>query len=391
MVFLESATVESKTRVILKEPMLEIMEVSECAVVVKMIELTGDRFELSVYAPSGEVGNTVQRGPIRMSETTIRVASLEPSQVYVVWVKVFSDEGSMESKQKGFKTLPPKVKTIWDEADHTILGVSPMATRKEVIKAWRQKSLTYHPDKETDPEKKDAAEDMMKRLNLAKQNMLAAATDEEPEAKGETNTPTCASSPPAAGVNPDGQKPDDEDGDQVVENAEGGEGGGFKSNSSTRSEDFDLFGEGSRPYASPPPPPHAMPQQAKAQFPDYAGLRINLNVHVTSWPRVAVVSRSINEVIIEVSGLPSIGAVEVQMLKDSVWETVCGPKDVESNTMQFSVPDLEENTSYSFRARLGHALEPLRFVGARFAAPSEECEPPLAAVEGDSNHELKKP
>jgi len=85
--------------------------------------------------------------------------NLDSSQVYVAWVRVFSDNLTKESKQKGFKTLQARVKTIWDEPDHDMLGVSPKASRKEIIKAWRQKSLQHHPDKETDPDKKEEAED----------------------------------------------------------------------------------------------------------------------------------------------------------------------------------------------------------------------------------------
>merc|ERR1712203_206609 len=92
--------------------------------------------------------------------------------------RVFSDSDTRESRQKGFKTLQARVKTIWDEKDHDILGVSPKASRKEVIKAWRMLSLEHHPDKVIDEDKKEEAEEMMKRLNLAKQNMLRAATDD---------------------------------------------------------------------------------------------------------------------------------------------------------------------------------------------------------------------
>ncbi|CAE7503516.1 unnamed protein product, partial [Symbiodinium sp. CCMP2456] len=44
----------------------------------------------------------------------------------------------------------------------------------EIVKAWRSKSLQYHPDKVPD-EQKEEAEEMMKRLNLAKQNMMKFA------------------------------------------------------------------------------------------------------------------------------------------------------------------------------------------------------------------------
>ncbi|CAJ1331216.1 unnamed protein product [Effrenium voratum] len=172
-IFLDCCALIARTEQRLLVPSIDLIEVHDTTVVLSLRNLSGERFELTVYAsgcaPSA-ASTLVQRGPVRGSESVHRIGPLEASQVYVAWVKVFSDTKSAESKQKGFKTLEAKEKTIWDEKDHIILGVAEDATSKEIVKAWRSKSLQYHPDKVPD-EKKEEAEEMMKRLNLAKVNM----------------------------------------------------------------------------------------------------------------------------------------------------------------------------------------------------------------------------
>ncbi|OLQ02820.1 hypothetical protein AK812_SmicGene14293 [Symbiodinium microadriaticum] len=174
----DACAMVARTDIKLLTPTIELVEVHDTAVVLSLRNLTGQRFELTVYASGAEapgVASTlVQCGPVRGAESVHRISPLEASQVYVAWVKVFSDTKTAESKQKGFKTLEAKEKTIWDEKDHVILGVSEDATTKEIVKAWRSKSLQYHPDKVPD-EQKEEAEEMMKRLNLAKQNMMKFA------------------------------------------------------------------------------------------------------------------------------------------------------------------------------------------------------------------------
>eukprot|EP00439_Symbiodinium_sp_Y106_P032683 s717_g3.t3 len=174
----DACAMVARTDIKLLIPTIELVEVHDTAVVLSLRNLTGQRFELTVYASGAEapgVASTlVQCGPVRGSESVHRISPLEASQVYVAWVKVFSDTKTAESKQKGFKTLEAKEKTIWDDKDHVILGVSEDATTKEIVKAWRSKSLQYHPDKVPD-EQKEEAEEMMKRLNLAKQNMMKFA------------------------------------------------------------------------------------------------------------------------------------------------------------------------------------------------------------------------
>ncbi|CAK0857694.1 unnamed protein product [Prorocentrum cordatum] len=166
--------------------------------VLRLSQLTGDRFELTVYASGGSAdggsaATLVQEGRVRNLVAIHRVGQLESSQVYVAWVKVFCEGQALESQQKGFKTLPPRVLTIWDKPDHEILGVDKMATSKEIIKSWRSLSLQFHPDKETDPEKKEDAEEMMKRLNIAKQNMLRSC----PTSPDGPETPTPDAGPPS--------------------------------------------------------------------------------------------------------------------------------------------------------------------------------------------------
>lgn len=156
---LDTGELQARTRQELLEPELDIMEIHDNAVVLKLSGLTGDRFEVTVYASGtsetpGAPATFQQRGPVRGTESVHRMGNLESAQVYVAWVRVFSENQTMESKQKGFKTLQARVKTIWDEPDHDILGVSSMATRKEIIKAWRQLSLEHHPDKVIDEDKK---------------------------------------------------------------------------------------------------------------------------------------------------------------------------------------------------------------------------------------------
>eukprot|EP00913_Durusdinium_trenchii_P024440 g22943.t1 len=201
---LDCCCLVARTEQKLHIPTIDVVEVHDTAVVLSLGNLSGDQFELTVYASGCAISaasTLVQTGPVRGSESVHRIGPLEASQVYVAWVKVFGGSKSAESKQKGFKTKEAKEKTIWDEKDHVILGVAEDATAKEIVKAWRMKSLQYHPDKVTE-EKKEEAEEMMKRLNLAKVNMMKTAqSGDEPrdgEEPAEDPTPEDVVPPPPA-------------------------------------------------------------------------------------------------------------------------------------------------------------------------------------------------
>ena len=57
---------------------------------------------------------------------------------------------------------------------YTLLDIQPDATKDEIMKAYRQQALKYHPDKSLD----DRTEEWMKYLNQAKEILLS---DKRPE------------------------------------------------------------------------------------------------------------------------------------------------------------------------------------------------------------------
>jgi len=362
-VMLDTCEVQAKTTQELQEPEIEVVEVFDTSVVVRMGGLTGDRFELTVYASGaveslGAAATLVQRGPVRTAESVHRIGQLESSQVYVAWVRVFCESHVMESKQKGFKTLPARVKTIWDEADHVILGVSHMATSKEITKAWRHKSLQFHPDKETDPDKKDAAEEMMKRLNLAKQNMLRSAPlDDGP------SSPSAA--PPGAPDIVPRREPDT--------SGQGSRHRDPSSNSSSSSdEDWSSQDGKACQQATPKSPKFEAARLGSGSSEDEVStsedsLRCSLRVEAPKSPKLKVVTRGLTSLDLEASGLPSGNMVEVQCYVDGIWKAVTGLSTVTSPCMRFTIKDLEENSSYRFRLRTIVELEPLRLLFAEFA------------------------
>eukprot|EP00443_Scrippsiella_acuminata_P001288 CAMPEP_0115183618 /NCGR_PEP_ID=MMETSP0270-20121206/8544_1 /TAXON_ID=71861 /ORGANISM="Scrippsiella trochoidea, Strain CCMP3099" /LENGTH=946 /DNA_ID=CAMNT_0002596687 /DNA_START=101 /DNA_END=2938 /DNA_ORIENTATION=- len=364
VIMLDTIEVQAKTTQELKEPELEVVEVLETSVVVRMGGLTGDRFELTVYASGaveslGSAATLVQRGPVRSTESVHRIGQLESSQVYVAWVRVFCESQVMESRQKGFKTLPPRVKTIWDEADHVILDVSPTATTKEITRAWRQKSLQFHPDKETDPDKKDAAEEMMKRLNLAKQNMLRSAPLDDN-----------AASPSAA----HSAAPDIVPRRDPGSSSHGAQQRAPSSDSSSSSDDLWSSQDGEARFPAMPKSPKGAaahvegePCEEDSLF-DKDSLRCSLRVEAPKSPKLKVLTRGLTSFNLEASGLPLGGMVEVQSFMDGAWQAVTEMSNITSPCMRFTVDDLEENSSYRFRLRTLVELEPLRLLFAEFAA-----------------------
>jgi len=290
--------------------------------------------------------------------------------VYVAWVRVFCEGQVRESKQKGFKTLQARVNTIWDEPDHVILGVEKTATSKEINKAFRQKSLQCHPDKETDPEKKDAAEEHMKRLNLAKSNMMKSAPkDPAMEAADE----------------PEPQSPSN-----VVPADENGESGAASpSNPQRRHRNFWGDGEDSDAesydsmedvYTSRPPRvPRADEPEVIAPEEDKTSIPVALKIEAAKPPKLQVIERHLTSFVVEASGLPLGGSVEVQRFGDSdFWVPALPPARVTSETMRFVLSDLEENSSHRLRLRTIIELEPLRLSFAQFAP--EKVAAPLSSA-----------
>jgi hypothetical protein len=289
--------------------------------------------------------------------------------VYVAWVRVFCESQVMESRQKGFKTLPAHVKTIWDEADHVILGVAATATTKEVTKAWRHQSLKFHPDKETDPDKKDAAEDMMKRLNLAKQNMLRSAPlDDGP-----------ASPSFAATGSPDIVLRRHSDLD-----LRGARQQSPSSHTSSSSEGDWSSQEGQAYRMSAPKSPKTAINPGRGLWEEDGfaeeedSLRCSLRVEMSTSPKLKVVTRGLTSLSLEASGLPLGSMVEVQSFEDGDWKAVTASSRITSPCMRFTVDDLEENSSYRFRLRTSVELEPLRLLFAEFADDEEQrCTSPF--------------
>lgn len=347
-------------------PQIEIMEIMDTCVVLRLSQMTGDRFELTVYASvdSGEscsAATLVQEGPVRNHEQVHRVEQLECSQVYVAWVKVFSEgqAQTMESQQKGFKTLPPKEITIWDLPDHEILGLDKMATSKEIIKAWRKQSLRFHPDKETDPEKKEDAEDMMKRLNIAKQIMLRSCPlgDNNPE------TPTSPNDENPAGP-----------GDPSPFGAAAADQPDYWSDSVGPDFDDDEDGmnfmkPGDVPdgFAAPDADGGAA-AAAAAEDAERDRLRCLLRVEAPRPPRLQVIQRLLTTLVVEATHVPLGCTVEVQTFDEAQgeWQGACEPVKASSDTMQFTLNDLEENRSYRLRLRTILDVLPILLTFAEF-------------------------
>eukprot|EP00929_Paragymnodinium_shiwhaense_P091785 TRINITY_DN5168_c0_g1_i1.p1 TRINITY_DN5168_c0_g1~~TRINITY_DN5168_c0_g1_i1.p1 ORF type:complete len:1311 (-),score=351.95 TRINITY_DN5168_c0_g1_i1:214-4146(-) len=380
-VTLDTTEVAAKTSQELLVPEIDIVGVTDTSAVIRLGNLTGDRFELTIYAsgPSGSEAEAAhgagskptiqQKGPVRSTESTQRINQLECLQVYVAWVRVFCDaEGEVrESKQKGFKTLQAREKTIWDEFDHVILGVAQTATAKEITKAFRMKSLQYHPDKETDPDKKDAAEEMMKRLNLAKQNMMKCAS---------TETPSGASDMVPSPSQDFSQTPG---GGQFGPGGRGFYGAGYDFSDSEEFSDSDFEAAVNARYGPEAAQAAELRRQQEAerrrkQEAEKAEaarglLTCSLRVEASTPPKLKILTRGRTTIDVEASGLAIGTQVEVQTFDEATcsWKAALPAESVTSETMRFCVEDLEENSQYRVRLRTTVEIEPLRLLFARFA------------------------
>mmetsp|Transcript_7477 Transcript_7477/g.16517 ORF Transcript_7477/g.16517 Transcript_7477/m.16517 type:complete len:615 (-) Transcript_7477:204-2048(-) len=372
VVTLETEEVQAWTAQTLVEPGIVVVEVFDTSVILRLTELTGDRFELTVYASgrseSSSQASTLVRGLVRSSESLQTIDKLESSQVYVAWVRVFCDKQVQESKQKGFKTLAAKEKTIWDEPDHEILGVSPHATAKEITKAFRQMSLLYHPDKENDPEKKDAAEDMMKRLNLAKTNMLRCASTDTTTEGGFNDSPLHTPMRP-----PSGQP-----------FFSGGDVGSFSDSEYNSDSDASFRGGYQERTESMRTPKQE--DAGPAHKEEEPCLRCSLRIQAPRPPKLQVQKREITSLELEATCLPLGGTVEVQRFDRDSWIAACAPVVASSTTMKFIVEDLEEHCQYRFRLKTSLQLDPLRFAFARLARDDEASQ---AVVVDESESRLQ--
>jgi len=366
VVTFQTEELQAWTSQTLVEPGIVVVEVFESSVILRLTELTGDRFELTVYASgrseasSSQKGSTLVRGLVKSSESLQTIDKLESSQVYVAWVRVFCDSQVQESMQKGFKTLAAKEKTIWDEPDHEILGVAANATAKEITKAFRQKSLLHHPDKETDPDKKDAAEDMMKRLNLAKTNMLRCASTDDSSAFdgfGDSPFPTPAAAGPSSSMNFFGQT-------------------GF-SDSDCNSDCDRMDSASSTQQAA----------QMEEEQDSETCLRCSLRIQAPRPPKLTVQVRNLTSLEMEATGLPLGGMVEVQRLEGTTWVQACPPVLATSTVLKFTIGNLEEHHSYDFRLKTSLHMDTLRLTFAGFATEEEDGKDGQAGVFEESDPE----
>lgn len=360
---LEGCTLVARTDQQLLVPTIDVVEAHDTSVVLNLGNLSGETFELTVYAPGcalSAASTLVQKGPVRGSESVHRIGPLEASQVYVAWVKVFGGTKFEESKQKGFKTKQAKEKTIWDEKDHIILGVAEDATAKEIVKAWRMKSLQFHPDKVPD-EKKEEAEEMMKRLNLAKVNMMKFARSDTPV---EENMPSPDDDREGSVV------PDDFDVPEYFSGSECGEP--YKGPASEPSE------EAHEEKVEPPEPDScdedAEVNKARSEADAKEGrVRCSLKIEAKQSPLLRVVERGLKDLELEATGLTP--GCHVQVMRgedDDLWTAVTESVVATSSMLRFNVSSLEENTSYRFRLRAEFPVEPLRMQYLRFADVEEE-------------------
>lgn len=360
-VTIESCEVFARTDQPLIQPEIDIVEVFDTAVVIRLSKLSGARFEVTVYASGtdealGSASTFVQRGPVRMAESIHRIGQLETSQVYVAWVKVFSDNQSKESKQKGFKTLEAKQKTIWDEKDHVILGVAPDATAKEITRAWRAKSLLFHPDK-ADEAHKEEAEEMMKRLNLAKVNMLKCATPLR-----EDDSPTGAASPNEASTPHNHDFFGGDDGEVDEDPLSRQFSGNSRSFRQSQGHEVDSDEEESED------------DDLEVDSKDGC-LRCSLKVDAAKPPVLKITERGYTHLELEASSLPPKCSVEVlKETSDGKWIVATPLAKATGPTMCFTISDLQENTPYRFKLRTVLELEPLRLLFAEFAADDSASE-----------------
>eukprot|EP00928_Gymnodinium_smaydae_P070048 TRINITY_DN5398_c0_g2_i2.p1 TRINITY_DN5398_c0_g2~~TRINITY_DN5398_c0_g2_i2.p1 ORF type:complete len:1093 (-),score=196.50 TRINITY_DN5398_c0_g2_i2:374-3652(-) len=366
-VLVDSCEVSAKTKQTLLEPEVVVAQVNETSVTLRILNLTGDKFEVIVYAVDAQSKATassfVHRGVVMSPELTHRFDKLQSAQVYVAWVKVTCENKTMESKQKGFKTNAEREKTIWDESDYVILGVSRDATAKEITRAWRQKSLQHHPDKVLDEEQKVAAEDMMKRLNLAKQNLLRAAAPDSTDAADEATPQTTTSC-------------------QAYTD--------YRSSHFCNQYDYDDSNCGD--FGGLSDVEDQGPSTSSARRPSGSGacgadgedseeegpadsLRCSLRLQVSKSPRLEVVKRFFKALMVQATGLTVGSVVEVQYYDAGSysWSPAAPKAKADASTMRFMLEDLEENKSYRLRLHLVMEMEPLHLLFAAFAPPGSEC------------------
>lgn len=323
-----------------------------------------------MYAPSAGSSSTprcsarTQSGPVRTPESVHRIDDLEPGQIYVVWIRVLCDQEEKESKQLGFKTLPARPKSIWDEPDHVILGVERMATVKQITRAWRQRSLQCHPDKETDPDKKEAAEDMMKRLNLAKANMLMCAPldDDMPTPSGDAPAPSSSAPPARSRCQCPMNDWSDSDDENLGWSAAHARGDDDEEGPRPRSPDAEgLDDDGVREAAE------------QGETLEDGCLPCLMRVDASRPPKLKFLSRGPTSLRMEASELSSRYLLEVQMLVDGEWTAALPPWVPDKATWEFELTDLEENREYRLRLRAVMELEPLRLLFAGFVIPETDA------------------
>lgn len=358
---LDCCTLVARTDQKLLVPTIDVVEAHDTSVVLNLGNLTGETFELTVYASGCAVSaasTLVQKGPVRGSESVHRIGPLEASQVYVAWVKVLIGNKFEESKQKGFKTKQAKEKTIWDEKDHIILGVSEDATSKEIVKAWRMKSLQFHPDKVPDDQKEEA-EEMMKRLNLAKVNMMKFARSDTPvdDVIPEQNDDE----------REDSEVPEDFNVPEYFEGSDAGAPYMGTADGDEVSED--------EPNAADSCDEEAEVNIARSEADAQDGrVRCSLKIQAKNPPSLRVVESGLQEIELEASGLTPGCHVQVLKGDDDLWTAVTELELASSSTMHFHIPNLLENTSYRFRLRAELPVEPLRMKYLRFEEEDEDEE-----------------
>lgn len=360
---LKTEMMEVRTSRELVEPLVEVVDIYETAAVLRIHNLSGDKFELTVYA-SGSFDSsskaTLVKGAVSSTDSVHHIAQLEPSQVYVAWVRVFCADQVRESAQKGFKTREAKVKTIWEEPDHAILGVSEKASEREIVRAFRQKSLQFHPDKEADPEKKAQAEEMMKRLNLAKQQMLRCTSGDGASIRDCHNVPASGSgrggpdNSPRYGFNACDWSDSDGEESGHVDHLFVNLGG------SRDKKHFDDAGDDSDDSDQGPDCVDAQPGESLTCFLRVVGSRA---------PELEVLERHLTSIHLEASSLPIGGTLEVQKFVDSNWTLAMPAMPIDAPRVSFFLDNLEEYSTYQLRMRTTWTVDSLCI---SFASLAEE-------------------
>lgn len=201
----------------------------------------------------------------------------------------------------------------------------------------------------------------MKRLNLAKQNMLRSC-------------PLDSGSPASPSENMPDASP------TRASDLFGPPTPGFHRRSPSVDSDDSMMSRWStswRPDGERPDPESRKEEASKEEETVESGLRCSLRVDVKSNPKLRLKARGLDYLELEAVDLPIGSSVEVQQFSEGVWITALPAKLALSPRLVFRWNDLPENSSHRLRLHIVIEPEPLRIMFAGFCSPAvvEQLEP----------------